>query len=296
MSNSTDPNAIITGFNEKLRSQWEQHRRQAFNSNTKGAVFENTLQEFLLDYFEGVYDVRTRTVVIDEYLKCFEVFNSGNSEFDVVTSFKQSVPRMIFKSNEMTWVPYDGVAFVAEVKSEINTSKLESDLEKFAKLTQIEPDSQYSRFPRGTAVTRMYIEPEPGKKGYKKKVHVNHQLKCLVYDSASISDSSLRKRLGVDTEIWDLLLIVDENILYVSPELPFSDVWKHRGVKTSNVEVSKEMWPDIISLDDGLVWFILLLSISIPRPAPFDVTPALLHLVQRNWDEFGNYFGWKFLD
>lgn len=297
MSGETDPGAIIEGFNEKLRFQWREYRRQAFNANTKGAVFENTLQEFLLDYFGGVYDVRTRTAVIDEYLECFDVFNSENNEFDVVSSFQQSVPRLIFKSDEMTWVPYDGVAFISEVKSEINTTKLESDLEKFAKLKKIESDNLQNRFSRDTPGTRMYVELEPGEKGYGEMMNVDHQLKCLVYDNASISESSLRERLQVDTEIWDLLLIVEENILFISPKLPFANFWKKRMVDAFSpvIEegtIDKNSFPDIVALKDGLVWFVILISISIPRPQPFDVSPALLQLVQKNWEEFGNYIGW----
>jgi hypothetical protein len=289
-----DPEALVEGFNEQLRGKWVDHRRQAFNSNTKGAAYENALADLLKEYFGGIYDIRTRTAVIDEYLECFDVFSAGTAEFDVVANFSQAVPRVILESGDMKWVPYDGTAFICEVKSEINTSKLEDDLAKLAKLKKIEADNQYNRFPNNSGGTRMYTEPERGQKKNPQEIYVNHQLKCLVYDECSISESSLREIAETDTEIWDLILIADENILYVSPELPFVDAWIDRiSFNGESFELPEDT---LLPLTDGFVWFIIALSVSIPRPRPFDVTPALLHLVQRDWLKHGGYFGFGSLN
>jgi len=291
-----DPDALLNGLNGSLVRDWEEHRRQAFNPNTKGAAYETALKNFLNGYFGDIYNIQTRTAVIDEYLNCFDIFNSGDAELDVVATFKQAVPQIIFESGDMKWVPYDGVSFVCEVKSELTSTSLEDDLEKLAKLDSLREDDRNRRFPRFAGRTELYVEPEKGEKGESIDASVTDQLKCLVYDQASISESTLREKLNVDTNIWDLLLIVDENILFTSPELPFSKLWNspnrvsYSWIPEDHMEY---VLPNIPSLPDGLVWFILTISMSIPRPQPFDTTAALINLVQRNWgDEFGGYEGY----
>lgn len=294
MTVDQDPEALIRGFSEKLRSQWEQHRRQSFNPNTKGAAFENTLKRFLLDYYRGIYHIRTRTAVIDRYLECFEVFNAGENEFDVVASFRQAIPELVLESGEMKWVTYEGVAFVCEVKSELNATALKSDLKKFAKLKSLDQENPKDRFPTRYGGTQISIEPEKGVKEGSRQATVEHQLKCLIYDKSSISHSTLMQVLHTDTEIWDLLLVVDENVLFVSSELPFADIWFERiGLGSPDSEHTHDMSAISLApcLQDGLIWFILLLAISIPHPPPFDVSAALVNLVQRNWNEHGGYFG-----
>lgn len=304
MSAEQDPNALLEGVNEKLRNQWQQHRRQAFNPNTKGAAYETTLKNFLLEYFKGVYHIRTRAAVIDRHLDCFEVFNAGENEFDVVGSFRQAIPELVFESGEMKWVTFEGIAFVCEVKSELNNTSLESDLEKLAKLKTLEYDNPKDRFPNQYGGTRMYIKSDGPEKKAAVKTTVEHQLKCLVYDNASISETDLRERIQTDPEIWDLLLVVDENVLFVSPNLPFTDSWYKRfnlgnldeeedGGNLSELLAEELPAP---ALPDGFTWFVLLIAISIPHPRPFDVSAALIALVQKDWDEEANYPGFASLD
>jgi hypothetical protein len=277
-----DPEALIEGFREKLQTQWKQHRKQAFNANTKGAAYENALKHFLDEYFDGVFSIRTRTAVIDQNLSCFDIFNAGESEIDVVASFKQAVPEIILESGDMKWVSYDAVAFICEVKSKLTASALESDLEKLAKLTELDPDDPYNRFPRpSTDRTELFVEDSGQKQ--KTTTTVNHQVKCLVYDESSVAGDTLLNRLQEFTDIWDLVLVVDRDILIISPNLPFVEGWYQRiNIPDENVSAN-EIYPDILVLQDGIVWFILLLSASVPRPPAFDASSALMQLAQRQW-------------
>lgn len=205
----------------------------------------------------------------------------------MVASFKQAVPGIILESGDMRWVPYDGVAFVCEVKSKLTASSLEDDLEKLAKLNALGREVPSRRFdPNRTGKTKMSWD------GGQIKTTTNRQLKCLVYDESSVSAETLMEKLLVDTEIWDLLLIVEEELVLVSPNLPFVDGWYDRfefELDVDKVEAN-DLFPDVLVLPEGILWFILIIGVSVPRPSPFDATQALLQLVQREWkDEPSKY-------
>lgn len=281
-----NPEAIIQGFRTNLHSQWEQHRDHAFNANTKGAAYESALKEFLDEYFAPIYNIRTRTAVIDRELQCFDLLNPGESELDVVSVFKQAVPGIIMEAGEMGWVPYDSVAFVCEVKSKLTAPALEKDLEKFAKLSEL---GRQNRFTSGqTGQTQMYLVDDENRES-SMKTTVNHQLKCLVYDEKSIDPETLLNTAMVAPEIWDLILIVEDDLLIVSPNLPFVDAWQNR-VSWDMDDSPEHVFPDFVVLPEGIVWFIILLVISIPRPIPFDASAALLRLVQRDWRDGGSFY------
>lgn len=287
MTGPLDPEALIEGFNEKLRSKWKNHRRQSFNTSTKGSAYENTLQRFLMEYFSGTYDIRTNTVMVDDELEVFDIFNSGDAEFDVVANFRQYTPSVIFESGDMKWVPYEGVAFICEVKSSLTKSALEDDLEKYAKLYELgKAESFRSRFPQETAQTRLVHEGS----SQRTSVSVPHQLRCLVYDEQSIAVDTLYDVLAEYTEIWDIVVIVEEGVIIVSPEHPFVEGWFKRIDVGELTDPLLDELPDILALPDGLIWFIILLTVSIPQPPQWGSGSALMKLVQREWkDEGGMY-------
>jgi hypothetical protein len=295
MSGHTNPEAIVEGFSEKLRTQWAQHRRQSFNTNTKGKAYEEALRGFLDEYFEGIYDIETRVAVIDAPLNCFDVLTSGENEIDVVATFRQAVPRIILESGDMLWVPWDAVAFICEVKSSLTKGALEDDLEKLAKLNELGPETPNRRFPQHSGRTKLTTGEEPNKETIARDASVEHQLKCLVYDEYNTSYESLFEIVHEFTDIWDLILIVDEDVLLISPELPFAEGWQSRytyDFGDGDVVDIGERLPDVVALPDGLVWFVLLISMSIPRPVPFDTSSSLMQLVQKEWtDEESRYDG-----
>jgi hypothetical protein len=285
MPGEMDPEALLDGMREKLQTQWVQYRKQSFNNNTKGAAYEKALKEFLLEYFEGIYQIETRTAVVDGDMKCFDIFEAGESELDVVATFKQAVPGVVFQSSDMMWVPYDGVAFICEVKSQLTKPALESDMEKLEKVSEL--DIVVSRFDRNTARSKL-TSWESGET-IRRDISVDHPLRCLVYDEESISPNFLMDYATKNTELWDIILIVDEDMILLSPELPFVEGWYERiDFGGSSFDISDAM-PDVLVLPDGLVWFILLISLSVPRPLPFTTAPALLGLVQKEWSDESGY-------
>lgn len=289
MTGNQNPEAIIDGFNQKLRTEWKNHRRQAFNTNTKGKAYEETLKDFLEEYFSDIYNINTRAAVIDEDLKVFDYFSSGENEIDVVATFRQAIPGIILKSGDMLWVPWDGVSFVCEVKSEVTKRNLEHDLEKLASLSELGPENYYNRFPQNSGATRLTTGSRPNKETVVTNTSVNHQLRCLVYDEYNTSGETLMDLASEFTDIWDIILLVDEGLILVSPELPFAEGWQDRffSVEAEGNDDLGTHYPDILVLPDGLVWFILIISVSIPRPQPFDVSSALMQLVQGEYLEDG---------
>ena len=293
MTGASDPEAIIEGFSRKLQSQWEQHRRQSFNTNTKGKAYEQALSEFLQEYFGGVYDIKTRVAVVDEPFRCFDTLSSGENEIDVVATFKQAVPRIILESGDMIWVPWDAVSFVCEVKSALTKKALEEDLEKLAKLNELGPKNRTQRFPQYAGRTEIFTGDRTNKK-MTRDVSVDHQLKCLVYDEYNTSAESLFEVSNEFTDIWDLILLVEKDLLLISPKLPFVEAWYDRTTfrleDGTEMDVDRTNLPDILALPNGLVWFVLLLAISIPRPPPFDACSSLIQLVQGEWIDEGHLY------
>ncbi len=235
-------NNLLDGLRNRLKSQWEESRKQSFNSNVKGASYEKTLANFLQEYIGGTYDIYTRIAVIDRKLKCFDLFTPGQNEIDVVASFPQAKPQIVFELEEMTWVPYYGVAFICEVKSELSTTALKEDLKKTGKLSKMERTSEF-----GVSL--------------KTDSSVEYQLKCLVYDKApSIDIETVYKILEKNMENWDLVLIVEKDVLLVHPDLPFGERLKN---PLFYVKVTDR---GIVHASNGLIWFLLFLSVSIDYP------------------------------
>jgi len=280
MPGEMNPEALLDGMREALRSEWEQHRRQSFNNNTKGAAYENALQGFLLEYLDTAFNIHTRTAIVDGNLECFETFTAGENEFDVVATFQQAVPGIILKSGEMKWVPYDAVSFICEVKSKLTKNSLEDDISKLGKVDSL--NISKNRFGRHAGRTKL-TDNESGETVVR-DLSVEYPLKCLVYDEESISGETLLDHVHMTTDMWDIILLVERDLILVSPELPFVEGWYSR-IEYENEEIEiEDMMPDVLVLPDGLIWFIILISISIPRPIPFDTSPALLMLVQGEYE------------
>lgn len=259
---SPEPNDVISdlldGLRDRLRSRWEEYRRQSYNPNTKGAAYEKALANFLRDYVGGAYNIQTRTAVIDDELECFDLFTPAQNEIDVVAVFPQSRPQIVFESEGMTWVPYHGVAFICEVKSTLSTTALRDDLEKTAKLQQIERENGFGVTIGGST-------------------NVDHQLKCLVYDnSSSVSDETLIEILEDNLNAWDLLLMVEDDEIIANPNLPFTDTLNNALYAYGASEEK-----GLVYAPNGLLWFLTFICVSIPHPPSITTVNPLLQMVHR---------------
>ena len=218
---------------EGLYRQWRGYRNLHYNANTKGAAYEKAFANFLDDYFGNTFDVRTRTAVLDDELKTLELFSKGESELDIVVSFKQTIPQLVLDAGGMSWVAYNGVAFICEVKSRLTTSALRNDLDKISKLREVERAEDDITFIR------------------EHKYYKREQMLLLVYDQNESTTESILGILYDNLEQWDMVLSVEDNILLINPHLPYTETFE-----------SKE--GEITIASPGLLWLLVLIPASIP--------------------------------
>lgn len=278
---------LFEGIQRQLNQDWSKFRDQYHNPSNKGASYEQALGNLFEKYFRGVYEIQTEAVIVDHELDVFEVFDTtrGENEIDVIGLFESARPRILFEVEELTYVPLKGAAFLCEVKSEIDASRLEKDLQKLEKVTRL-IDFEDKRW--GMSMTGSYS--------------TSHQIRCLVYDENSISEDTLTNLVIEYGDAWDLLLIVEDDTLLINSSLPIYEDLKLpladlEEINEDAVEVSGDekyvgdAVADLRSLvrrersfvrrNYGLVMFLIVLSGSIPRPLGVDTTDVLTNLVNR---------------
>jgi len=294
-SKQEEINTLVEGIQEQLNQDWNEFRDQHHNPSNKGASYEEALGDFLNKYYRGVYEIQTQTVIIDENLEVFNLFDTlrGEHEIDLVGLFESARPRIVFEVGEMTYVPLIGAAFLCEVKSKIDKGRLEKDLQKLQKVSKLAKmeDRSFAIAQTGTYTT-------------------NHQIKCLVYDENAISEEELVDKLIQYQDSWDMLLSVRENTLFINSSLPIFDDCKgiadhfdddldvddisFKGLNNVSEDIDPEqaaraeavLKRDIRRsrnfgiLNDGLSWFLILLSASIPRPLGVDTADTLKNLIE----------------
>jgi hypothetical protein len=273
---------LFERIQRQLRHDWEEYRE--LYANSKGDTYEQSLSDFLDSYFGGVYDINTKCAVIDENLRCFEEFDfvTGDDEIDVVSSFSQAKPRVIFETGEdrgkLRWIPFEAVAFICEVKSKLTKTALEGDFDKLQSISTLS-DEMESRF--NLTVSYDYS--------------VTHPLQCLVYDEESIANDTFSDILHSNLAHWDLLLIVENDVLLINRSLPISENFVPSSPGFGIEEMAPlppdvlamieettgtDTDPDIISLDNGLFWFLTTISASIPDPLAVNTVNSLSALSQ----------------
>lgn len=291
-------NTLVEGIQQQLKQDWNQFRNQHHNPSNKGASYEEALSDFLDKYYSGVYETVTQTVIIDENLDVFESFDTarGEHEIDLVGLFRSARPRIVFEVGQMTYVPLIGAAFLCEVKSKIDSGRLEKDLKKLQKVSQLAKAENRSF---GVAQTGEYT--------------INEQIKCLVYDENSISEEKMVDKLINYQNSWDLLLLVQDDILFVNSTLPiFNDIQgpvdfpadeldpEELSIIVSDADDGSDVDPELMakaednlkravqrsrnfrSLTNGLSWFLILLTASIPRPLGVDTADTIKNLLERS--------------
>lgn len=256
-------------------------------ANSKGANYEGRLVSFLSKYFGGAYDIRQRGAIIDPDLRCFDVFEyNGDEEHDLVAVFNRSVPKFVlevtnrrspFSRHEVNpslkWIPGEAVAFVCEVKSQLDKQSLTQDLDKISKTSRLSKSLE-NRF--GPYTSNQFTVEDP--------------LLGLVYHRTSISEDTLEVILE-ENEDWDFMLLVMDDKLILSKDLPFSEYFNPRSSNfgPSHAEIS---FPESVSdflfpgyeeynhvtLSRGLFWFMVMLSVSIPSPIQVSTIDSLLAL------------------
>lgn len=282
MPRANSPEGLINNFQTQLEQEWSRFRNMEGDDSARGSSYESAFRDLLTEYFGGRFDIYTNCSVMDTNLSCFDEFGNGvNNEVDVVSLFSHATPRIVLREGDMTWVPLEGVSFLCEIKSQVDKRRLSSDLKKLSILRNLELDPN-DRF--GVTVSGDYS--------------VEHQIHCLVYDKSSISDDSLNSLLE-DTDVWDLVLLVEDDVLIVNQTLPvqqflmpvaaasqipdpynderFTSAITDEG-KSKSAKFPGDTSYSSISIDSGLAWFMLALSVSISWPMGLSTAKHLSQL------------------
>lgn len=278
MTDVNSPKGLISNFQTQLEHQWNRFRAIDADDSSRGSSYERALQDLLEEYFGGRFDILSNCSIMDSELACFEAFGKNSeNEIDVVALFSHASPRIILRETDVNWIPLEGVSFLCEVKSRIDKGRLESDLEKLQILRslEIEPDDRF-----GTKVHGDYS--------------VDHQLHCLVYDRSSIADETLNTLLS-DTNAWDMVLLVENDTLIVNSSIPVIKYLESMAIASQvsetdmvNEELSEVVIPgdgngSMLSVGNGLAWFIIGISITIPVPLGITTVSSLSQLIRRSF-------------
>lgn len=262
--NNDQAKELAEDIRSQLLREWKYLRNQAHNPANKGASYENGLRDLLSKYYGGLYEFYTEPVVIDSNLDVFDTFDTtrGQHEIDVVALFRQANPQIVFDIEEMTYVPLEGVAFICEVKNKVDKGRLEGDLEKLSKLRNLtNSDRSFGPMISGDYTT-------------------TNQLLCLVYDQSQIADETRNELLWDYKFAWDIVLIIDDDEIFINTQLPSSDIFnKTFSIHHPNLgEGTTQYTSPIISENNALMTFFLLLSISIPTPMSVSTINTMLSL------------------
>ena len=114
----------LGAIEKQLTNRFDEIHSQVYNPNSKGFDYESILKSFFNSYLNGAFDFLVRVGVLDVDLDFKTMFNKKQNEFDVVAIYKNALPKLVYSR----FVPYDSVAFIAEVKQ---TLKLRFEVNDF---------------------------------------------------------------------------------------------------------------------------------------------------------------------
>lgn len=261
---------LYSQIKSQLDRKWDEHREVLHNS--KGDRYEDSFADLLETYYGGVYDFNTKVVASDSNREVFKQFDfNGDEEIDVVATFKQSKPRVLLslgqEENSLKWVPFESMAFMCEIKANLTKKNLENDFKKLEPITKVSEGLE-DRF--GVTASGNYC--------------VDYPLRCLVYDEESISQETMSKILENNIEFWDLILLVKKDLLIVNHKLPIADYFKNRleksnlfdGIVDRQEIKGNEDAVQFYTVSEGILWFLVAVSASIPDPIAVNTVESLL--------------------
>lgn len=193
---------LLDGVDKNLRNRFDTIREVHYNPNTKGGNYEKILAQYLREYLDTLVDFHIRSAILDATLEVLNIFPKGGNEFDVVATYKTATPKIVLKTGDMSYIPYDAVAFFIEVKQTLSKSKLEDDLKKYKKLLELQLSNRF----------RSKLGPV---------TRIDYPMKILFYYENEISKGTLEKILVENNDFWDILIIYQDNIMYANSRLPY---------------------------------------------------------------------------
>lgn len=249
---SIDPRDFVKIINNEIRTEWEGIEEVRFNPNTKGKSYEESLKDFFKKYMGGPLDFHIRSGIIDNDLQTLKKLSPQENEFDVVGTFKNSIPRIIIEKQGMKYVPLDSVAFISEVKQDLTKINLEKDLKKFSKISGLESEKRF-----GTSV--------------RLKTSVNHVLKTLIYFNTKFRNPL--ELLDRYKEHWDFIVMIKDDMFAINPKLPITGLWQQPEDRTKIPMIK----------NNALFYFMITLSGSFTYSlSPIATHNTYLHMLDPN--------------
>lgn len=249
---------FLNGINQELKSKFEQIRPIFLNSNTKGGEYEKHIANIFHQYFGSRFDFHIRAHLLDAEMNYLELFSTGENEIDIIATFSNAVPKIVFKAGDTNCIAYDSVAFTVDVKARLDKGKLEKDLEKATKLSKL------SKSP-----------PKIGSLMYGGNFVLDRPLRFLFYYEPHISEDELDRLLSMYYSVWDIIFIIGDNRIVLNRSLP----------AVNEMMIEKKIDGPILSWGKNNTFIILLMIISttIPVYQVVDVTHTFIKL-----DQFAN--------
>lgn len=198
----TEATALLSSLRAQYQQKFENYKKIHMNPGTKGFELEKVVADILNDYLGSIFDIHTRAEVIDNNMEYLKLFVRGTDEIDIVAVHKNVVPKIVLKIGDTSLVPYDGVAFVMEVKSTMSKPNLEKDLQKLDKLAKLPLTP--SRF--GATVGGTHALDRP--------------LRTIFYFDQEIDQGVMNQLLLQFKNSWDCVFISRTDEIIINDTLP----------------------------------------------------------------------------
>ena len=216
MNQNVDVAKLLEATEEELKSRFYKLREKHFNRNTKGYEYEKILKAFLEPYLGGLFDFHIRVPLIDSEMEILSTFSLDENDFDVVCTYKTAIPKIVFKAYETSFLPYDAVAFIVEVKQTLTKTSLEDDLKKLDKLHKLEVGKRFGVH-------------------FSTKYSIQRPLRILFYYESDIAEETLLVLQKKYQNAWDFITILMDGTIFGNPSMPIIG----ERLKTGKIAVAK---------------------------------------------------------
>lgn len=252
----TEATKIVSTIESLIEKKFEGYKNLSYNTNTKGYDYEFTVFKILKEYL-GSRFIFLRPHIIDKELNYIDILSTkGGNEVDIAAIFKSTIPKEILRTEKTSFVFYDSVAFIIEVKSVLNHQSLMKDLSKMEKITQLPLDTE--RFPVMVG-SQFVVQDRP--------------LRILVYEKKSIQEKILNSILN-GNNFWDLIFVVKDKITIVNKlNIPFAKFFAE-NIKREPTTNKVAYWHDV-----PFIALLLMIVLSVPDPPTVNVIKSLIKLV-----------------
>ena len=248
---------ILEAMSASVEGRFNTIRKQHYNPNVKGGGYEKIVRSFLEAYLAGRFAFYERCSLLDTKLLIGEAFTAAENEWDVVGTFRNTIPSLVLEREGAPIVPYDAVALIVAVKQTLTQDHLEKDLNRFSRLLDVEYESTKPMI--GGAAT------------------VDHPLRILFYYEGDFSTNEL-VILQAFHRAWDIAVSYVGESFLANRDLAFTQ-------HLSGGDERPILRP---STSHVLPWLLLFVGGCSPQPLRRDTCNLLLNLLKRELADGGS--------